>query len=352
MITVRPISTWGIPCGIAEHTKHLIEAMHAGRHGVFVQTPDPRELDPDYFFGGTYDCEVVWLNYHAALHARWTPEQVCRLFAHGKSVVVTFHDTGVPNSLQCTDLWSAVSSYGSYWRFIVHEPSPDLPGAIYLRQGIPPWAGRWEYSLQHSTTGFSPVDGVIESPDQLHTLFGLPWGIRPRVGTVGFPFPWKNYDLLCAAATLAGWSVLLFAPGATDEQIARWRQLNPWTAVVRAFVPSPQIVSALAGCDATAFLYQCANTGTSGAIRQGIAARKPLIATSGCRQFRDLEEEPLGASAIYWAKDLSPEGVAAALNTVYTGAPIDPRIHRIAERDSWANQAAKYADVFKAVCGS
>ena len=36
------------------------------------------------------------------------------------------------------------------------------------------------------------------------------------------------------------------------------------------------MVAALSVCTATAFLYECHNSGTSGAIRLGIAALKPV----------------------------------------------------------------------------
>jgi hypothetical protein len=166
---------------------------------------------------------------------------------------------------------------------------------------------------------------------------------------VGFPFPWKNYELLAEATALAGWSLLLLAPGATPAQIARWRSLNPWTAGGSAFIPAHTVVSYLAGCDATAFLYMCANTGTSGAIRQGLAARKPVLATSGCRQFRDLELDDQCARALTWLSDLSVEGVVEALRQVPI-VPIHPAVHALACQDSWVRVGERYAEIFRRVC--
>jgi glycosyltransferase involved in cell wall biosynthesis len=345
MIEVLTISTSGIPCGIAEYFAHLRSASPSDLHFRC----DPAWLDPEVFFAQLPSMEeyqgpqVVWLNYHAALHSRWTSGKIARLRAFFP-IVTTFHDTGIPNSDQCLRTYeSTVTLLDDVLKpgaFIIHEPCVDLPGAIYLRQGIPRWQAPYTLDLRTLT------DPSTEYGTPAYNLVGR--NRRPVLGTVGFPFPWKRYDLLAEATALAGWSLLLFAPNATDEQVTHWRQLNPWTAVNRGFIEAAEVVRGLAACDATAFLYQCANTGTSGAIRQGIAARKPVLATAGCRQFRDLELDLLGQRAITFLPDLSPEGVAEQLEAVRIGR-LDPAVHRLAERDSWTHQAARYADIFRAV---
>jgi glycosyltransferase involved in cell wall biosynthesis len=322
MIEILCIDSANDHCGIREYSRYLEAHLDPAR---FIWRRHQGWLDPQNFFGHYalrqyQGPQVVWLNYHAALHSRWTPATIDQLRLLEVPVVVTYHDTGVPNSTQCLNLYAAVDHPDwSQSAFIVHEPCDDLPGAIYLRQGVPSWQPPRHY-------------------------FDRDRYNRPLVGTVGFPFPWKNYDLLCRASALAGWSTLLLAPGATDDQVLAWATLNPYIEVIREFLPASSVVSYLAGCDATAFLYMCANTGTSGAIRQGLAARKPLLATRGCRQFRDLE----GDYAIRWLSDLSPEGVASALSSLPITS-LDAGIHRIAERDSWATQAKRYAQVFESV---
>jgi hypothetical protein len=239
---------------------------------------------------------------------------------------VTYHDTGVPNSDQCLALYQVAN------RFIVHEPAEDLPGARYLRQGVP--AGQ---NLE--TTQWLALRGLRAYDDQ------------PILGTVGFPFPWKNYDLLVDATAAAGWGLLLLAPGTHQSQIDTWTARNPSTLVIPEFIPAEAVVAYLAGCDATAFLYSCANTGTSGAIRQGIAARKPVLAAAGCRQFRDLQLDPLGTAVIRWLEELSVEGVATALTQVPISR-VDPGMVRLAARDSWLQLGAVYAQIIREVVGA
>src|SRR5207244_7148682 len=115
------------------------------------------------------------------------------------------------------------------------------------------------------------------------------WGISPPpiLGTAGFNFPWKNFDRLAQVTAGAGWAYLVCSNNATEADEKRWTKANPYTYVIRGFQPTAAIVGALMGCDATCWPYECANSGTSGAIRLGRAARTPVIAWN-TRQFRDL----------------------------------------------------------------
>lgn len=308
-------------CGIAEHSAYLKQAVEAADRSIEV-VPDVRSLDPKWFFTVTHAPfpDVVHLNYHAALHSQWTPEYVKQVREH-IPVVITYHDTGVPNSDHCKSIHAVADA------FVVHEPCEDLPGAIYWRQGIPAAGKR----------GTAPR----ESP--------VPW-----LGTVGFPFPWKNYDLLAEATAIAGWGLLLLAPTATREDVDRWRALNPQIIVYPEFLPAWEVVYRLGECDATAFLYNCHNTGTSGAIRQGIAARKPVIAsrfdeycTSG-RQFRDLALDNLAQRVITWINPDLQQVVDALVTTRI--APLDAGIVALAEQDSWAKLGHKYAQLMRGLC--
>lgn len=281
-------------CGIAEHSAYLKEAVERADPSIhFTLHTDlhPQSLN------GLRVHEIIHLNYHAALHSQWTPTWVQKYRDGGAKVVITYHDTGVPNSQQCLDLYAVADA------FVVHEPCADLPNARYWRQGIP----------------------ARQSPYLVEA-----WR-RPCVGTVGFDFPWKNYDLLREAAALAGWTTEIIAP--KDG----------------VFMHRAEVVERLTGCDATAFLYHCHNTGTSGAIRQGIAARKPVIASKFPfgRQFRDLQEDDLGRRVIRWIEPNLDQVVEALSRTIIT--PMDAGIVRLAERDSWAKLGAKYAALYREV---
>ena len=280
-------------CGIAEHSAYLAQAVQAADDTIQIQ--HWTDLHPNSvlaFNQGSLD--LVHVNYHSALHSQWLPSHFDALRRAKIPTVVTWHDSGVPNSDHCKSIHAVADA------FVVHEPCEDLPGARYWRQGVP------------------EREDAVQGSER-----------RPIVGTVGFDFPWKNYNLLVDAARIAGWTTRIIAPKEGH------------------FMDRRMVVSMLSGCDATAFLYNTHNTGTSGAIRQGIAARKPVIAS--CfpfgRQFRDLHADPLAARVITWVEP-SLENVVAALSQVRI-APIDAGMVALAEQDSWARLGQKYAALYK-----
>ena len=245
-------------CGIREHSRMLME--HLPGDIQVVEYPHPNEIPS--LLDGRYD--IVHVDHHAALHSGWKPEHVRAIQNQGVKVVVTQHDT-----LETFTLMQerGFQDFRCADALVVHEPVEGLDesNVHYIRQGVPP----------------GPTDFRLIGK---HALYRE----RPIVGTVGFPFPWKNYDLLCSLTGEAEWGVLLIAPGATVEQCQRWQELNPMTEVIPQFLPRQEVVNYLGSCTATAFVYGTGNSGTTAALRLGIAARRPVIAFHS-RQTRDLD---------------------------------------------------------------
>jgi hypothetical protein len=335
-VNVRLVSTWNEACGIAEHSAMLKEAVQ-GADPLIEIVPDPEALDP-YKLLYAIDWtkappDVVHLNYQAALHSRWGPEQIAKVQALGSKVLVTYHDSGVPNSDHCKQ----ICQQADY--FVVHEPYDDLPEhGEYLRMGVQDW--RFPYLFDTSSRK-APLPARSNNPFDTVALGG-----RPVLGTVGFAFPWKCYDELARVTKQCGWGLLLIAPDATVEQIRRWHDINPWTHVVDAFANRDHVISLLSSCDATAFTYVTHNTGQSGAILQGIAARKPVIALSTCRQFRALLQDSVGVETIYWAQNF--DDVALHLRHVPIQR-VDPGIVALAEQESWQKVGKRYAAIYKSL---
>lgn len=326
-------------CGIAEHSALLKAAVEAADPTIEI-VANAEALDPMEVSLHGYD--LVHLNYQAALHSRWRPDQIEYSRREFKiPFVLTYHDTGVPNSDQCKALHAVADA------FVVHEPAEDLPGAIYWRQGVPAMQPRVVYGADASFRG-----GALALPVQPNRDFCFKqYSAQPVLGTVGFPFPWKNYDLLATVTAAAGWALVLLAPTATPAQVSSWQRANPYTLVRTDFVPREAVVAHLAGCDASAFLYTCANTGTSGAIRQGLAARKPVLAAPPgvCRQFRDLAlaygDPSTRSSPITWVVP-EPDRLVLALRQLAIGR-VDPNVAFVAEQDSWARLGARYAGLYR-----
>lgn len=307
-------------CGIAEHSKLLQRYVECADPQLHLHLDAPA-LDPAApssawtrlaYYPGLRP--LIHLNYHAALHSRWTPDAVRQVQSPGTKVVITYHDTGVPNSDQCKALHAVADA------FVVHEPCDDLPGALYWRQGVPEFEG-------HEV-----------GPHRYERL-------RPILGTCGHDFPWKNFAQMAEIAASCGWGMLIFTPEMSEAREAELRAANPWLEVRRAQT-SAEVVAGLHRCTANAFMYTCANTGTSAAIRWGIAAGKPVVALASCRQFRDLW---LAApDALHWVRSF--EEVSQRLRSVlFTGAPWDGGSVALAERDSWRHLGKKYADLYRSL---
>lgn len=339
---VLAVTSWDTPCGIAEYARQLKDALEVINEDTPVRLfPYAQALDPEWVLrqvaGPVPPCDLVWLNHHAALHSRWTPEYIRQLQRMGIPVVATLHDTYAggeiqPNSPQLRGIWDQANAT------IVHEPVTDLPGAHLIRQGVPAAA---QHPLDYAREEAGWLTGAAS---RTRAFKAFPQ--QPVLGTIGFNFPWKNYDRLCKVTRGAGWALVLLSNNATKADEECWRTLNPNTLVVREFLSTRSAVSYLTGCDATAFCYECANTGTSGAIRMGIAARKPVLAFKGCRQFRDLQiaELEVQSHVICWVPDWGRLEWHLRHMVI---TRIDPATVWLAHRDSWTNQARRYQAIFE-----
>lgn len=307
-------------CGIAEHSKLLQRYVECADPQLHLHLDAPA-LDPAApssawtrlaYYPGLRP--LIHLNYHAALHSRWTPDAVRQVQSPGTKVVITYHDTGVPNSDQCKALHAVADA------FVVHEPCDDLPGALYWRQGVPEFEG-------HEV-----------GPHRYERL-------RPILGTCGHDFPWKNFAQMAEIAASCGWGMLIYTPEMSEARVDELGDLNPWLEV-RQGQSSESVVAGLHRCTANAFLYTCANTGTSAAIRWGIAAGKPVLALRHGRQFRDLVDA--APSWIAWVESFHGFSHLLASSAMPT-AQWDCGIVALAEQDSWRHLGKKYADLYRSL---
>jgi hypothetical protein len=253
---------------------------------------------------------VLCLNYHRALHSRWTAEAILSYKARaGAKVVTIFHDTF--GELEPDDLCLRLHDISD--AFVVHEPCKGLSRALYWRQGV-------------------PCPPSLPSSHYVRT-----------VGTIGHDFPWKNYDRLAEIARRCDWSVLYCVPFMPESRIRALKQINPRITVQQG-ADRTSVLAHLQSCDATAFLYTCANSGTSAAVRFGIGSCRPTIAFRTCRQFRDLLQDPLGSVAIRWAETF--EDVGTLLSDLPSCPGRDTPTYDLARQDQWSCLGQRYARLF------
>jgi hypothetical protein len=307
-VRVLLATSWGDHfCGIMEHSKQLIAAVEAANQGIEV-IPSAEALDPLAVPGANWP--ILHLNYHRALHSRWTPEYVHHQQVAGRKVVITFHDTfgELPPDQLSQDLCAAADA------FIVHEPCQGLEKAIYWRMGVPVYEGAPFYAGYNLS--------------------------RPVLGTVGFDFGWKNYDRLAEITAEIGWAFSIVAPEMSEARQAQLRAKNYFTEF-HLGIEDPGPIAYLRGCDATAFMYTCGNSGQSAAILQGIAARKPVYALDTCRQFRALRRDGWG---IRWTGSFEELRERLLLDPI---PRLDPQIVRLADQESWTRLGHKHAALYQ-----
>jgi hypothetical protein len=310
-MNVLLVTPYGDLGGIAEHAACLVDAVHQVDPGIFIEI-DP-DLHPTHVLQRTDLPPVVVLNYHAAQLSQWHPAHIRDAQALGAFVVVIYHDTGVPNSQQCLDLYAVAD------RFIIHEPCEDLPDALYWRMGVPAYSGLLGYCGREMLR-------------------------RPTLGTLGHNFGWKNWPALATLTKTIGWGLLICCPTLEPEEEQALRDRNPWLDVRRGLATS-EAIEILHECDATAFMNVCHNTGQSAALLMGIAARKPVFALSTCRQYRALYLDRLGFGTIRWTETF--EDLQAQLIHLTLTNRFDSAMVALAEQESWTHLGTKFAHLFR-----
>lgn len=299
------VTSTNLHCGIREYGEMLTEAMQETHPDVELRPvgPDaPAALDfVDSLADTSVEFDLVHINHQAALHSSWTVEHVSELRRRFCPVVVTHHDTFERADILLERGYSFFIGLADH--IVVHEPVEGLP-----------FDGPWTYLRQ-------PVPAK-EKPLAQPSL---------TVGSVGFDFPWKNFAKLEELAERAGWQTDIF--GGNLDWVSR-----------------KEAVARLAGCHVTAFLYQTGNSGTSAAIRLGLAARRPVIAYP-CRQFRDLAGDPETHGAVQWVSseaEFLDKLDRLSHDEGFQRSATD-RVKHLADRDSWTNGAEVYYQIYKRV---
>lgn len=326
-------------CGIREYGRMLMAAVHKSDPSInFVEWPYIGEIPPNVW-DGRY--QVLHLNHHAALHSAWTAHTVDML-QKDLPVLVTQHDTyetwEIMQARGFTDFRNAAA-------LVVHEQVLGLTDQLKNggRGGLLPGVESMAYHIQQPV----PEIPLHACANRIATGPGYSYA----VGTIGFDFDWKNFDLLVEAAREAGWSVMIISPGITAERARKLREMIPGKVLIyEQFMPWRDALTVLHQfCDATAFLHVGGFSGTSGSIRMGLGARRPVIAFEACRQFKDLENHP----GILWAggKNHVVEYLGWLAKSATAREILSKKVAELAERISWTHAGQQYAQLYKQVLG-
>jgi hypothetical protein len=149
------------------------------------------------------------------------------------------------------------------------------------------------------TSSYGPVNfrmiphGLVDVPEVHYDLFNH--RETPTIGSAGFAFPSKRFDVVVKAARdLGGRSYLITPSHPSFDPRPMWEELKKIGGnsllIEEAFMPQSQVVRLLATCS---ILVYCADEplgpGQSGSVRMMAAARRPMVVRR-CKKVETLYE--------------------------------------------------------------
>lgn len=192
-------------------------------------------------------------------------------------------------------------------------------------------------------------EGIHFIPIGIHVYGGLPSvSDVMMIGTAGFPFPWKRFDVVAEIAKVLQVRCRMIAPtydGVNTDTLIQGIQghLGSLAEIHRDWMSALDVVRLLAECRVNIFYYTSMSyedtLGQTGSARMGVSAGRPMI-ISRHRKFRTLfpyEDE------LYIA--LHETEVMKFANEILFGDK-EPKVpKRLLSEMGWPNVVLKYKEI-------
>jgi len=318
MIRVGLVTNWQEACAVAEYANSLvthvndpeIEFKIISRPLTFEHImQESRNVDVLHF-------NVAWWLFDGLKGNEW------RTFRkRGKRVLITLHESYEPEIRSLGGLGPAADA------IVVHEePSDGIAwpeGFYYIPQGV-----RMVEFIQRCKVNY-----------------------QPKLGTLGFPFWWKNYQLTAKVARDLGlgFMFLMGKPKSDrmdmDSITHEILGIHPEAEIVTGWQPYDYMVRRLSECVATVFPYneKAEIYGVSAGVRMGMAAGRPIIVSEHAQQFKDLKKYPDEVYVTHSSK--LEEATRLVLRDVRNGCERKPS--ELLKDMSWSQCATKYVALYK-----
>lgn len=248
MKSVVLISNWDLQCGNAEYARDLQKELE-------------KEFEVQALPGNMHEVrnrlaslsEIVVINWHPA-RVHVTVDDVRWMKKMGKKVILILQNS-------------------------FRGPVDVRAGSMLLETDVV--VGHEEMEFEGTGVRYQYIPhGIVEVQD-----LPAPYP-TPCIGTAGFPFPWKRFDVVAEAAKKFNVRCRMIAPRSDQLETDIFMEgivghLGPLANVYRSWLPSRQVVSMLAECWVNIFWFNSYSPedqlGQSGSVRLGLAAKRPTI---------------------------------------------------------------------------
>jgi len=288
-----------VECGLAEYGRDLaLELMKEFELSIYGSTREQLR-----------DEKVVLINWHPA-RVDVNAQLVAVLKAGGarKVILIEQNYSGGP----CHDFGNDIT--------IGHEPMACEPPPIF----------------RHIMHGIPEIDRLPPVKEER------------MLGIAGFPFPWKGYDTIVLAALEFGCKCRMIAPRSDQMNTESYfgqlvSQLGDKADVYRQWLPKSEVVRMLAECTANVFFFWGPgdDSGQSGSVRMGLAAKRPIITSAGrrCKTLFEYGDE------IYICP--TRDAVQLALKEILDNPEAAKKPNRILRDQSWSTTGEQYRKLIR-----
>lgn len=318
---VAIVSNWDEKCGNAEYAANLVK--HIPQGGIEVKRVG-RPLNFEHIYAETRDVDVIHFNcVFPEFRAIATETEPWIKFRDGgKKLTIMVQDSSKAKVEKTAIL---AYQYRKKTKFVFDQVAAHEDFRIPRVHIIP-------HGLLQVDTKDVPV--------------------TVKLGTAGFPMPWKGHVPAAYAARNLNLPYLAVMPASHHIEVEQTKnkvlELCPMAEVVTDWLTHEQIIQRLAECFVTVFAYDLDYLGTpmegiSGAVRFGLSAGRPII-ISCCSLFRDLLEQY--KDEVYLMDEGIERAVLQVRDDFYKKQLRVPK--RIVEDMNWSTCATMYKGMWKA----
>jgi hypothetical protein len=303
-------------CGVASNAVNLVNNKADDVEYKIIEGCSWRKpFTHDQVMAESEDCDIVHLTYERSLHLGLFPGTFYGLREKGKKTIITYYNIW-PGDYQDAEMVKAFDVV-----IVPDEVEAKVRGYEYVPHGV------------MEVTELGPL-GSVRS-----------------LGTAGFPTPAKGSLIMADVCRELGLHFFVVAPLSRHADAA-WMRTEiekrcQTCSFVHEFLLQEEIVRMLSCCTITAWLYTAIpqQSGLSGSIRLGCAAKRPMVA-SMMGMYRDLFQYD---DEINFIQTETPTFATVLPVVQYALEHPEKRPDRVVKEQSWNKCGQMYAEIYRKV---